>query len=171
MATINRVDLKVTTNRPQGEATVTVSCDVEFTDFEVNAMNMLGLRYELQCRLEDMDRLYADKVLHFDTRHFPLVLSKATRFEHVVLQTIAAMSDLHVYIFGHPVRRGHIDERGDRRPARHAEQGRRGRPRCLAVPALTNASWILAWVTAPIGVLFVLTVSPGRAVRPSGNPA
>jgi hypothetical protein len=51
MATITSSELTVTTNRPDDRASVVVSCDVEFTEVEVNAMNMLGLRYTLTCQV------------------------------------------------------------------------------------------------------------------------
>ena len=38
MAAINNPELILTTGRPDGRASVTVSCDVEFTEVEVNAM-------------------------------------------------------------------------------------------------------------------------------------
>src|SRR5262249_52647954 len=49
MASINNHGLTVTTNRPDDRASVIVSCDIEFTEVEVNAMNLLGLRHTLTC--------------------------------------------------------------------------------------------------------------------------
>ena len=100
MATLNTVELKVTTNRPQDTATMVVSCAVEFTDFEVNAMNLLGLRYNLQCQLQDLDMPYADTVHGFDSQHFPRVPSGVIPHEHVVFEAVLATSSLHVYVLG-----------------------------------------------------------------------
>jgi hypothetical protein len=100
MATIDAVELKVTTNRPQDTATMVVSCEVEFTDFEVNSMNRLGLRYNLQCQLKDLDMPYADPVHSFDWQHFPSVPGGAIRHEHVVFEAVLATSNLHVYVVG-----------------------------------------------------------------------
>ena len=100
MATLNTVELNVTTNRPQDTATMVVTCAVEFTDFEVNAMNLLGLRYNLQCQLQDLDMPYADPVHSFDWQHFPRVPGGAMRHEHVVFEAVLATSSLHVYALG-----------------------------------------------------------------------
>lgn len=100
MANISTVELNITTNRPQDRATLAVSCDVEFTEFEVNAMNMLGLRHRLQCKLQDMAMLYPDTVLLFEQQRFPHAPGGAKRYEHAVFETVAAMSDLHLYVFG-----------------------------------------------------------------------
>ena len=48
VASINNAELAITTDRPQDRATLVVSCDVNFTEVEVNAMDILGLRYTLQ---------------------------------------------------------------------------------------------------------------------------
>ncbi|SRR6266566_1909489 len=63
MASIKHPQPAITLDRPHDNATIVLSCDVEFTEFEVNAMNMLGVRYTLQCHLLDMDMLYPDYVL------------------------------------------------------------------------------------------------------------
>src|SRR5262245_25921462 len=52
-------------------ARIDVSCDAHFTEFEVNEMNMLGLRYSLDCSLLDMDMLYPDTVARFDRAWLP----------------------------------------------------------------------------------------------------
>ncbi len=51
MATISNPTLTVNTNRPSDQASVVVSCDIQFTEVEVNAMNMLGLQYTLHCQV------------------------------------------------------------------------------------------------------------------------
>jgi hypothetical protein len=101
MASIHDVELTVNTNRPEDEATITVTCNVEFTEFEVNAMTLLGLRYTLRCQLLDMDMLYAPTVAMFVQQHFPRVVrDTVNRREHVVFETHTPMHDLHVYVFG-----------------------------------------------------------------------
>lgn len=100
MATIHTVELNINPNRPDDRATIVVTCEVEFTEFEVNTMTMLGLRYKLQCQLLDMDMVYAPTVAAFANQHFPRVASPANRHEHVVFETDAPMHDLHVYVFG-----------------------------------------------------------------------
>ena len=75
MAAINNPELSVTTNRPQDRATVVVSCDVEFTDVEVNAMNMLGLQYTLSCQVLNKELLDEDPVVTYHERTFPVLLS------------------------------------------------------------------------------------------------
>jgi hypothetical protein len=42
-----------------------VSCDIEFIDVEVNAMDILGLRYVLQCQVLNKYLLGDDPVLTF----------------------------------------------------------------------------------------------------------
>jgi hypothetical protein len=100
MASIKHPQLAITVDRPHDKATLVVSCEVEFTQFEVNAMNVLGVRYTLQCHLLDMDMLYPDSVVAFDRQEFPRVPGGANTRELATYETDAAMSDLHWYIFG-----------------------------------------------------------------------
>src|SRR6266700_71591 len=100
MASIKHPQPAITLDRPHDNATIVLSCDVEFTEFEVNAMNMLGVRYTLQCHLLDMDMLYPDSVVAFDRQEFPRVPGGATTHELAAFETNAAMSDLHWYVFG-----------------------------------------------------------------------
>ena len=100
MATVNTVELQVTTDRSRETATMVVRCEVEFSDFEVNSMNQLGLRYNLQCQLQDLDMPYADPVHRFDWQHFPRVPGGTMRHEHVLFEAILATSSLHVHILG-----------------------------------------------------------------------
>ena len=100
MASIEHPQLAITTDPPRDKARIVVSCDVEFTEFEVNAMNMLGVRYTLQCHLLDMDMLYPDSVVAFDRQEFPRVPGGANTHELAAFETNAAMSDLHWYVFG-----------------------------------------------------------------------
>jgi len=54
MATIENARITVSTDQNE-QVYVSVSCDVQFTDFEVSAMNELGLQYRLQCQLINKD--------------------------------------------------------------------------------------------------------------------
>ena len=81
MGSIKHPQLAITADRPHNNATIVVSCDVEFTEFEVNAMNMLGVRYTLECHLLDMDMLYPDTVVAFDRQQFPRVPGGANTHE------------------------------------------------------------------------------------------
>ena len=99
MATINNTRLAIATDPLDDRATITVTCDVEFTDVEVNAMNILGLRYSLQCQIIDRDLWYQEAVAVLDERSFPRTAdTKASRNEHVVLTTDRPMSDLHTHL-------------------------------------------------------------------------
>ena len=100
MASIYNAQLALTTDRAHGVARVVVSCDVHFSEYEVNEMNILGLRYSLDCYLLNMDALYPDNVVTFDRRSLPLDSGAATTREHVSFATTAAMSLLHQYVFG-----------------------------------------------------------------------
>ena len=100
MPTLKYPRLSVTTDRPRGRATVVVSCDLEFTDYEVISMDMLGLRYTLECHLLNMDMLYPEMVITFELQEFPRLPGHAISYEHVLFETVALMRDLHWYIFG-----------------------------------------------------------------------
>ena len=100
MAAIHTVELNLTTNRQQQTATIVVSCEVEFSDFEVNAMNQLGVRYTLKCQIQDLDMPYADPVHRFDWQHLPRVSSAAIRHEHVMFEAVLATRSLHVFVLG-----------------------------------------------------------------------
>ena len=100
MATIINPTLALSADRLHDRASIAVSCDVEFTEFEVNAMNMLGVRYTIQCHLLDMDMLYPDSVVAFDRQEFPRVPGGASTRELTTFETVAAMSALHWYVFG-----------------------------------------------------------------------
>ena len=100
MATVDTVELQVSTNRSRETVTMVVNCEVDFTDLEVNAMNLLGLAYNFQCRLQDLDMPYADPVHSFDWQHFPRVPGGAMRHEHALFEAVLATSTLHVYVLG-----------------------------------------------------------------------
>jgi hypothetical protein len=100
MAIIKDPQLEVVTDRGLDRATVIVRCDVEFSDFEVNAMNRLGLQYTLECQLLDMDMLYEDGTVPFIPQVFPSAAGTAQPRELAVFKTQASMRALHRFIFG-----------------------------------------------------------------------
>jgi hypothetical protein len=100
MATINNPELTVTTDRPVDRATVIVGCDIEFTDVEVNAMNMLGLEYTLTCQVLNKDLLDEDPVITYRQMSFPRLPGEGRRFEHVVFDSDETMGALHERLIG-----------------------------------------------------------------------
>ena len=100
MATIDNPELTVTTNRPDDRASVIVSCDVEFTDVEVNAMNLLGLQYTLNCQVLNKDLLDEDPVVTYRARHFPFAPGEARGYQHVIFDTYEYMDTLHERLIG-----------------------------------------------------------------------
>jgi hypothetical protein len=100
MATINNPDLTVTTNRPVDRASVIATCDVEFTDVEVNAMNMLGLQYTLTCQVINKELLDEDPVITFRQVTLPREIGQASRTDHVVFASDEAMESLHDRLIG-----------------------------------------------------------------------
>ena len=100
MATINNPELTVTTNRPVDRAAVIVSCDVEFTDVEVNAMNVLGLEYILTCQVLNKDLLDEDPVITYRQQTFPRLPGEGHRHEHVVFDSFEDMDALHERLIG-----------------------------------------------------------------------
>jgi len=71
MAKIKNVELVVKTDPPGDRANILVSCDLEFTEFEINAMNMLGLRYTLDCRVLNRHLVGEETVVTFRERDLP----------------------------------------------------------------------------------------------------
>jgi len=100
MASINNPELTVTTNRPDDHMYVLVSCDIEFTEVEVNAMNLLGLQYTLACVVLNKEMLDEDPVLTYRAQNFPIVSGGAHRYEHVVFDTYEYMDSLHDRLIG-----------------------------------------------------------------------
>jgi hypothetical protein len=97
---VTHPQLTITTDRAQNKATVVVECELEFTQFEVNAMTRLGLRYLLRCELLNMEMLYPESVAAFVWQEFPHSPGEARTREHAVFETVSPMFDLHLYIFG-----------------------------------------------------------------------
>ncbi len=100
MAAINNPQLTVTTHRPEARATVVVSCDLEFTEVEVNAMNMLGMQYTLTCQVLNKDLLDEDPVITYHEKTFPRLPGDAHRYEHAVFDTYEAMDLLYERLIG-----------------------------------------------------------------------
>jgi hypothetical protein len=95
MAQVSNPTLTVATDRPIDQAALTVACDVDFTDFEVNEMNILGLRYELQCRVVDRDMLDDQPVATFTPILLPRIAGGAVARDHIVFTELDAMDQLH----------------------------------------------------------------------------
>jgi hypothetical protein len=100
MATINSPELTVTTNRPDDRASVVVTCDIEFTDVEVNAMSMLGLEYTLTCQVLNKELLDEDPVITYRQMSFPRLRGEASRYEHVIFDSSEWMDALHERLIG-----------------------------------------------------------------------
>jgi hypothetical protein len=100
MATINNPELTVTTNRPVDRVSVVVSCDIEFTEVEVNAMNMLGLEYTLTGEVLNKEMLDEDLVITYRAQQFPIEPGNAHLHEHVVFDTHEWMDTLHERLIG-----------------------------------------------------------------------
>ena len=100
MPAITNVVLTISTDTALDRARVVVNCDVEFTQVEVNAMNILGLQYELSCRVLGRDALDDYPVVTFHTQVFPTVPGAALTSEHALFDTVGVMTDLHEHVFG-----------------------------------------------------------------------
>ena len=100
MATIANAQLTVTTHRPDDNASVIVTCDIAFTEVEVNAMNMLGLQYTLSCQVLNEYLLDTDPVLTYHDITFPTQPGYARRLEHVIFDEFVPMNSLHDRLFG-----------------------------------------------------------------------
>jgi hypothetical protein len=99
MATMHNTQLSVTTDRLDNLATLVASCDVDFTEFEVNAMTLLGLHYTVACQVLNRDLQYEDPVIRFSDQELPPVATEATQTEHVEFRSDSVMSDLHEHLF------------------------------------------------------------------------
>lgn len=100
MSAINNPRLTVTTNRATGRASVVVSCEIEFTDVEVNAMNLLGLEYSLTCQVLNKDLLDEDPVITYNEKTFPLLPGEGRHHEHIVFDSYDRMDTLHNRLIG-----------------------------------------------------------------------
>jgi hypothetical protein len=100
MPTLHNADLSVSTDRPEDRAIVIVTCDVDFTDVEVNAMNILDLRYSLSCSVLNKYLLDEDPVVTYHAQTFPRSRGAARHNEHVVFENSSRMYDLHERLLG-----------------------------------------------------------------------
>ena len=100
MATISNAALTVTTHRPQDEASVLVTCDIGFSEVEVNAMNLLSLQYTLQCRILNKDLLDEDPVVSYQDIRFPRGDGQAHRYERAVFEQFVPTDNLHERLIG-----------------------------------------------------------------------
>jgi hypothetical protein len=100
MPAIRNPRLTVTPERAAGRVTVRVACDLLFTDFEVNAMNRLGLRYLLACKLVNRYFFYERSVVTFLRQEFPRTATAAVQQDHAVFEIVAALRDLHLFVSG-----------------------------------------------------------------------
>ena len=96
MASIHRPKLTVAPNRLENTARVLATCGVEFTDFEANAMRLLGLRFEVRCAVVNKDLQYETIVLTYDPQWLD---SHAAAGATVVFETVTSMSDMHQHVF------------------------------------------------------------------------
>src|SRR4051812_21735913 len=100
MPTIENAELIISTERPGDRANVIVSCDVEFTEVEVNAMDLLGLKYTLTCQVINDYLIYDDQILTFHPRQYPRKDEMARHPEPVMFEIQVTMDSLHERIFG-----------------------------------------------------------------------
>jgi hypothetical protein len=98
MATINNVSFAIDAEHLHDRASISVSCDIVFTDVEVNAINMLGLRYHVQCLILNKDLWEREPVAILDEWTLPRLTERTVSpREHVEFNTDRPMSDLHTH--------------------------------------------------------------------------
>ena len=96
MASIHRPKLTVAPNRLENTARVLATCGVEFTDFEANAMKMLGLRFEVKCAVVNKDLQYETTVLTYEPQWLDYHAAEGAT---VVFEKVTSMSDMHQHLF------------------------------------------------------------------------
>jgi hypothetical protein len=94
MPNIRDPELSIQVDRATRMATISVRCDLVFTDSEVDRMNLFGLSYALQCQVLNATVPHADAVLSFNPQLFPRFRDGANTYEHPVFETLAATADL-----------------------------------------------------------------------------
>src|SRR5215470_14648529 len=94
MSTTHRPKLTVTPDEALDRATVRVLCNVQFTDFEINAMNELGAAYTLSCRVINKDLWYETTGLAFDDVVLPRIAGTAAASEDIVLEAVVPLDAL-----------------------------------------------------------------------------
>jgi hypothetical protein len=100
MATIIDPQLSIELDRPAKMAKVKVTCGIEFTEFEVNSMRLLGTTYTLECHLLNMEMLYPETVINFNLQQYPRVRDEAKAYAEPVFEAVAPTKELHLYLFG-----------------------------------------------------------------------
>jgi hypothetical protein len=100
MAAITDARLSVAIDVSRDKAALVVTCDVAFTEVEVNAMNVLGLQYTLQCRVHHKNRLEDDLVLQYRDLTFPRVAGEARPNERAEFDETVPQDNLHERYFG-----------------------------------------------------------------------
>jgi hypothetical protein len=103
MPAIYNARLSVTPDHARRCATVVVTCDISFTEFEVNAMRKLGLRYRLDCELVNRDVAYDRSAITFSYQEYPRPAADASANERAVFESVAPFHDLHMFLFGDDV--------------------------------------------------------------------
>jgi len=99
MATIDNTHLAISTGPLSNRASVSVTCEVVFTDVEVNAMNLLGLGYTLQCQSSKKTSGYGRQSRRWTSGPFPRLLeTRISNTEHVAFNTDRLMSALHRHL-------------------------------------------------------------------------
>ncbi len=98
MASINNLSFAIDADHLHDRVSISVSCDKAFTDVEVNAINMLGLRYRLQCLIFSKDLWEREPVAILDDWTFPSPMERTVSSrEHVEFNPDRPMSDLHTH--------------------------------------------------------------------------
>jgi hypothetical protein len=98
LASINNVSFAIVADHLRDRASVSVSCDIDFTDVEVNAINMLGLRYRVSCLIFNMDMWKREPVAILDDWTVPSSMERTVSSrEHVEFTTDRPTSDLHTH--------------------------------------------------------------------------
>src|SRR6476661_6017978 len=114
MAAILNPRLAVDVDRLHDRATISVSCDVDFTDVELNAIQLLGLRYHVQCQLVDKDLWEMRPVAIFDDWTLPSPTEMTvSKHEHVVFNTDRPMADLHRHFLSNDQLQAEVKLRND----------------------------------------------------------
>jgi len=99
MPRIDGVVLTIISDRTQNRA----GRGVEFSEFEVKAMNVLGLRYKLDCRILEEDIYMLPKQGPVVTSHhqgFPRPVGGVERYDQAKFEAVVAISDLREHDFG-----------------------------------------------------------------------
>jgi len=96
MAAIDNLNLEVIPDPVQDRVILRVSCEVNFTDFELNASERLGVCYRLQGRVLLQDLWRSVPIAALDDQELPHSLeSHIAPTEHVVFSTVRERNDLH----------------------------------------------------------------------------